>query len=124
MRLHLKINDVEGQDERKRHILLVDDESLREALQEHEGWMMQEVVKTWLMRKPSLMSQILDDPDLRNTIYNQEKARREARSEQRQRHKQFEIDRIRRQERHQASIATRKALDFYHDVLGIEKEES
>lgn len=26
--------------------------------------------------------------------------------------------------RHQASIATRKALDFYHDVLGIEKEES
>lgn len=52
MRLHLKINDVEGQDERKRHILLVDDE------------------------------------------------------------------------RHRASIATRQALDFYHDVLGIEKEES
>jgi hypothetical protein len=52
-----------------------------------------------------------------------EKAKRETRSEQRERHRQFEIERQRRRDNHKASIATRKALDFYHDILGIDKEE-
>ena len=103
MEIHLKINDVAGMDEEKRHILRVDCEELRRMLKERKLW-----------------EKLLEDPDIRNTIYMQEKARREAKSEQRERHRQFEIERQRRLDQHKASIATRKALDFYHDILGID----
>jgi len=52
------------------------------------------------------------------------KARREEKSEKRERHHQFEIEKRRRQEAHKASIATRKALNFYRDILGIEEDET
>lgn len=38
MELHLKINDVVGMDDEKRHILRVDGEQLIAALMEHKGW--------------------------------------------------------------------------------------
>lgn len=103
MEIHLKINDVVGMDDDKRHIIRVDTEEIRRMLKERKLW-----------------EQLLDDNDIRNTIYMQEKARREAKAEQRERHRQFEIEKRRKQEAHKASIATRKALDFYHDILGIE----
>ena len=122
MELHLKINDVVGMDDQKRHILRVDDESLRAALMEHPGWLSQNVVKEWLLKHNTrLLNEIIDDPTLRNNIYMDEKAKREAKSERRERHRQFEIEKRRRQEQHQASIATRKALDFYRDILGIDE---
>lgn len=123
MELHLKINDVVGMDEQKRHIIRVDDESLRAALLDHPGWITQCVVKDFLLKHNTrLLNEIIEDPTLRNNIYMAEKAKREAKSEQRERHRQFEIDKRRREEQHKASIATRKALDFYHDILGIDNE--
>ena len=41
MELHLKINDVVGMDDQKRHILHVDGEQLLKALMEHKGWIAQ-----------------------------------------------------------------------------------
>ena len=121
MELHLKINDVVGMDEEKRHIIRVDDESLRDALLAHPGWITQCVVKDFLMKHNTrLLNEIIEDPTLRNTIYMDEKAKRDAKAEQRERHRQFEIERQRRIDQHKASIATRKALDFYHDILGID----
>ena len=121
MELHLKINDVVGMDDQKRHILRVDGEQLTSALMEHPGWVEQQLVKDLLMKRPRLMSEIISDPDVRNTIYMQEKAKRDAKGEKRERHRLFEIERQRRQDQHQASIATRKALDFYHDILGMDE---
>lgn len=124
MELHLKINDVLGMDEQKRHIVRVNDEDLRDALFLHPRWIAQCVVKEFLLKHNTrLLNEIIEDPTLRNNIYMTEKAKREARSEQRERHRQFEIERQRRRDQHKASIATRKALDFYHDILGIDKEE-
>ena len=122
MELHLKINDVVGMDDQKRHILRVDDESLRDAIFAHPGWITQCVVKDFLLKHNTrLLNEIIDDPTLRNNIYMDEKAKREAKSERRERHRQFEIEKRRRQEQHQASIATRKALDFYRDILGMDE---
>jgi hypothetical protein len=67
MELHLKINDVVGMDDEKRHILRVDDESLREALLAHPGWITQCVVKDFLLKHNTrLLNEIIDDPTLRN----------------------------------------------------------
>lgn len=106
MEIHLKISDVLGMDDEKRHILYVDCEEIRRMLKERKIW-----------------EQLLDDPDVRNSIYMKEKARREAKAEQRERHRQFEIEAQKRRDQHKASIATRKALNFYHDILGIESQE-
>lgn len=122
MELHLKINDVIGMDDQNRHILRVDGEQLLKALMEHQSWLAQNVIKDYLMKhNTKLLNEIIDDNDLRNTIYMNEKARREAKAEKRERHRLYQIEAQRRHEQHQASIATRKALDFYHDILGIEK---
>lgn len=100
-------------DDQKRHILLVDEESLRTALMEHDGWLTQNVIKEWLMkRQPKLLSEVIDDPTLRNVIYMQEKAKREAKGEQRKRKED-----LKRQ-----SIADRQAFNFYRDILGIKEE--
>jgi len=78
MELHLKINDVVGMDDEKRHIIRVDGESLRDALLEHKRWIAQYVVKDFLLRHNTrLLNEIIEDNDLRNTIYMSEKARRE-----------------------------------------------
>ena len=131
MRLALKINDVEGQDDRKRHILLVDDESLREALWEHKGWMTQNVVKEWLMKHPALMSEVIDDPQLRNVIYMQEKAKREEKQEKKRqrihteeqlKEKREEVKRQRQNEQFEKSRAYRRSINFYRDILGIDDE--
>ena len=123
MEIHLKINDVVGMDDEKRHILRVDDESLRRALHEHEGWMTQNVVREWLMKHPGLMSEIVDDPQLRNVIYMQEKAKREQKAENRKRMKQAEIDKQRRRDQFIASANYRKSVDYIHGVLGWNNEE-
>lgn len=123
MRLCLKINNVEGMDDQKRHILLVDEESLRTALMEHDGWLTQNVIKEWLMkRQPKLLSEVIDDPTLRNVIYMQEKAKREAKGEQRERKRLFEIERKRKEDLKRQSIADRQAFNFYRDILGIKEE--
>ena len=111
-------------DDEKRHILRVDDESLRRALHEHEGWMTQNVVREWLMKHPGLMSEIVDDPQLRNVIYMQEKAKREQKAENRKRMKQAEIDKQRRHDQFVASQNYRKSVDYIHGVLGWNNEES
>ena len=123
MEIHLKINDVVGMDEEKRHILRVDDESLRAALMEHPRWLTQNVVKEWLLKKPSLLNEIIDDPAMRNNIYLDEKAKREAKAERRERHRQFEIEKRRKEEQRQASLNYRKAVNFYHDILEIKDDE-
>ena len=123
MRLCLKINNVEGMDDQKRHILLVDEKSLRTALMEHDGWLTQNVIKEWLMkRQPKLLSEVIDDPTLRNVIYMQEKAKREAKGEQRERKRLFEIERKRKEDLKRQSIADRQAFNFYRDILGIKEE--
>lgn len=104
MEIHLKINDVVGMDDEKRHIIRVDTEEIRRMLKDRKLW-----------------EPLLEDNEIRNTIYMQEKARREAKAEKRERHRQFEIEAQRRRDQHKASIATRKALDFFHDILGIEE---
>ena len=81
MELHLKINDVVGMDDQKRHIIRVDGESLRDALLEHKRWIAQYVVKDFLLRHNiRLLNEIIEDNDLRNTIYMSEKNRREAKN--------------------------------------------
>lgn len=119
MEVHLKVKDVVGMDEYKRHVFLVDNEEFKKTILEHEGFLLQEVLKEYFLRhKTKLLSDIIDDNDLRNTIYMQEKAKREAKSEQRERHRLFEIEKRRRQEQHQASVNYRKHVDYIHDILG------
>ena len=105
MELHLKINDVVGMDDQKRHIIRVDDESLRDALLAHPGWITQCVVKDFLLKHNTrLLNEIIDDPTLRNNIYMAEKAKR-------RRHDQFI-----------ASQNYRKSVDYIHNVLGWNNE--
>ena len=107
--LTVKINDVVGMDDEKRHILRVDDESLREALLAHPGWITQCVVKDFLLKHNTrLLNEIIDDPTLRNNIYMDEKAKREQKAERRERHRQDEIAKQRR----------RQSVDYIHNVLG------
>jgi hypothetical protein len=81
MEIHLKIKDVVGMDDQKRHILRVDVEEVKRILQERKLW-----------------NELLDDPALRNSIYLQEKARRESSADHRERRRLFEIDKRRRQD--------------------------
>ena len=123
MELHLKINDVVGMDDEKRHILRVDDESLRSALLEHPGWITQCVVKDFLLKHNTrLLNEILEDPTLRNNIYMDEKAKRERKAENRKRMKQAEIDKQRRREQFIASKNYRQSVDYIHNVLGWNNE--
>ena len=124
MELHLKINDVVGMDDEKRHILRVDDESLRSALLEHPGWITQCVVKDFLLKHNTrLLNEILEDPTLRNNIYMDEKAKREQKAENRKRMKQAEIDKQRRREQFIASKNYRQSVDYIHNVLGWNDEQ-
>ena len=104
-------------DDEKRHIIRVNDESLRAALLEKKGWLAQCVVKEFLLKHNThLLAEIIEDPVLRNTIYMAEKAKREQ-------SRGIREQRARREEQHKASIATRKALNLYRDILGIDENE-
>ena len=105
MEIHLKINDVLGMDDDKRHILRVDTEEIRR-----------------MMRDRGIWEQLLDDPNIRNTIYMQEKAKREQKAENRKRMKQAEIDKQRRREQFIASKNYRQSVDYIHNVLGWNNE--
>jgi hypothetical protein len=119
MELHLKINDVVGMDDEKRHILRVDGEQLIAALMEHKGWLAQNVVKEWLLKHNTrLLNEIIDDPTLRNNIYMDEKAKREQKAERRERHRQDEIAKQRRRDQFIASKNYRQSVDYIHNVLG------
>ena len=119
MEIHLKINDVVGMDEQRRHILRVDDESLRDALFAHPGWITQCVVKEFLLKHNTrLLNEIIDDPALRNNIYMDEKAKREQKAERRERHRQDEIAKQRRHDQFIASMNYRQSVDYIHNVLG------
>lgn len=119
MELHLKINDVVGMDDEKRHILRVDGEQLISALMEHKGWLAQNVVKEWLLKHNTrLLNEIIDDPTLRNNIYMDEKAKREQKAERRERHRQDEIAKQRRRDQFIASKNYRQSVDYIHNVLG------
>ena len=124
MEIHLKINDVVGMDDEKRHILRVDDESLRDALLAHPGWITQCVVKDFLLKHNTrLLNEIIDDPTLRNNIYMDEKAKREQKAERRERHRQDEIAKQRRRDQFIASKNYRQSVDYIHNVLGWNDEE-
>lgn len=125
MELHLKINDVVGMDDEKRHILRVDEESLRTALMAHPGWLTQNVVKEWLLKHNTrLLNEIIDDPTLRNNIYMAEKAKRDGKAEQRERHRLFEIEKKRRHDQFVASQNYRQSVDYIHNVLGWNNDET
>jgi hypothetical protein len=102
----MKINDVVGMDDEKRHIIRVDTEEIRRMLKERKLW-----------------EQLLDDNDIRNTIYMQEKARREEKAERRERHRQCEIEKQRRRDQFIASKNYRQSVDYIHNVLGWNNEE-
>ena len=123
MELHLKINDVVGMDDEKRHILRVDGEQLIAALMEHKGWLAQNVVKDWLLKHNTrLLNEIIDDPTLRNNIYMAEKAKRDDKTEQRERHRLFEIEKKRKHDQFIASKNYRQSVDYIHNVLGWNNE--
>lgn len=123
MELHLKINDVVGMDDQKRHIIRVDDESLRDALFAHPGWITQCVVKDFLLKHNTrLLNEIIEDPTLRNNIYMDEKAKREKKAERRERHRQDEIAKQRRRDQFIASKNYRQSVDYIHNVLGWNNE--
>jgi hypothetical protein len=123
MEIHLKINDVRGQDEKGRHILWINDEDLRQWLDEHQGYVLQTIVQPMLKHHPGKLQEIIDDPQIRNVIYMQEKAKREQKAENRQRMKQAEIDKQRRREQFIASKNYRQSVDYIHNVLGWNNEE-
>ena len=125
MELHLKINDVVGMDDEKRHILRVDGEQLIAALMEHKGWLAQNVVKDWLLKHNTrLLNEIIDDPTLRNNIYMAEKAKRDGKAEQRERHRLFEIEKKRKHDQFIASQNYRQSVDYIHNVLGWNNDET
>lgn len=113
-----------GMDEENRHIIRVDDESLRQALLEHPGWITQCVVKEFLLKHSTrLLNKIIEDPTLRNNIYMDEKAKREQKAERRERHRQDEIAKQRRHDQFLASKNYRQSVDYIHNVLGWNNEE-
>ena len=111
-------------DDQKRHIIRVDDESLRDALFAHPGWITQCVVKDFLLKHNTrLLNEILDDPTLRNNIYMDEKAKREQKAERRERHRQDEIAKQRRRDQFIASKNYRQSVDYIHNVLDWNNEQ-
>ncbi len=118
MEIHLKINDVRGQDEKGRHILWINDEDLRLWLEEHQQYVIQTILQPMLKHHPGKLQEIIDDPTIRNVIYMQEKAKREQKAENRKRMKQAEIDKQRRRDQFIASKNYRQSVDYIHNVLG------
>jgi chromosomal replication initiation ATPase DnaA len=124
MEIHLKINDVRGQDEKGRHILWINDEDLRLWLEEHQQYVIQTILQPMLKHHPVKLQEIIEDPTMRNVIYMQEKAKREQKSENRKRMRQAEIDKQRRREQFVASKNYRQSVDYIHNVLGWNNEDT
>ena len=124
MEIHLKINDVRGQDEKGRHILWIDDEDLRLWLEEHQQYVIQTILQPMLKHHPGKLQEIIDDPTMRNVIYMQEKAKREQKAENRKRMRQAEIDKQRRRDQFIASKNYRQSVDYIHNVLGWNNEDT
>lgn len=124
MEIHLKINDVRGQDEKGRHILWINDEDLRLWLEEHQQYVIQNVLQPMLKHHPGKLQEIIDDHTIRNVIYMQEKAKREQKAENRKRMKQADIDKQRRRDQFIASKNYRQSVDYIHNVLGWNNEET
>ena len=122
MEIHLKINDVRGQDEKGRHILWINDEDLRLWLEEHQQYVIQTILQPMLKHHPGKLQEIIDDPTMRNVIYMQEKAKREQKAENRKRMRQAEIDKQRRRDQFIASKNYRQSVDYIHNVLGWNNE--
>ena len=122
MEIHLKINDVRGQDEKGRHILWINDEDLRLWLEEHQQYVIQTILQPMLKHHPGKLQEIIDDPTIRNVIYMQEKAKREQKAENRKRMRQAEIDKQRRRDQFIASKNYRQSVDYIHNVLGWNNE--
>ena len=127
MRIELKVKDVEGMTDEKRHVFIVDNEEFKRCIMQHPEFFLQEIVKQEFIQKhhTKALSMLINDVELRNTIYMQEKQRREQRAENRQRMKQAEIDKQRRREQFIASKNYRQSVDYIHNVLGWnDKEEN
>jgi hypothetical protein len=92
-------------DDEHRHIIRVDTEEIRRMLKDRKLW-----------------EPLLEDNDIRNTIYMQEKARREEKAERRERHRQCEIEKQRRRDQFIASKNYRQSVDYIHNVLGWNNE--
>ena len=124
MEIHLKINDVRGLDEKGRHILWINDEDLRLWLEDHQQYVIQTILQPMLKHHPGKLQEIIDDPTIRNVIYMQEKAKREQKSENRKRMRQAEIDKQRRRDQFIASKNYRQSVDYIHNVLCWNNEDT
>ena len=122
MRIELKINDVLEMTEEKRHVFLVDNEEFKRCIMQHQEFVKQEIIREILAHDTKLMSEILDNKDIRNTIYMQEKAKREKKAVERVKTKQAQIDKQRRRETFIASVNYRKSVDYIHNVLGWDND--
>lgn len=122
MKIELKIKDVECMTDEKRHVFLVDNEELKRCIMQHQEFVKQEIIREILAHDTKLMSEILDNKDIRNTIYMQEKAKREKKAVERVKIKQAQIDKQRRREAFIASVNYRKSVDYIHNVLGWNNE--
>ena len=67
MEIHVKINDVRGQDEKGRHILWINDEDLRLWLEEHQQYVIQTILQPMLKHHPGKLQEIIDDPTMRTS---------------------------------------------------------
>ena len=118
MKIELKIKDVLEMTEEKRHIFLVDNEEFKRCIMQHQEFVKQEIIREIIAHDAKLMSEILDNKDIRNTIYMQEKAKREKKAVERVKIKQAQIDKQRRREAFMSSVNYRKSVDYIHNVLG------
>ena len=118
MEVHLKVKDVIGQDKDKRHVFFVDNEEFKRCIMQHQEFVKQEIIREIIAHDAKLMSEILDNKDIRNTIYMQEKAKREKKAVERVKIKQAQIDKQRRREAFMSSVNYRKSVDYIHNVLG------
>lgn len=122
MRIELKVNDVLEMTEEKRHVFLVDNEELKRCIMQHQEFVKQEIIREILLHDTKLVSEILDNKDIRNTIYMQEKVKREKKAVGRVKTKQAQIDKQRRREAFIASVNYRKSVDYIHNILGWDNE--
>lgn len=118
MKIELKIKDVECMTDEKRHVFLVDNEEFKRCIMQHQEFVKQEIIREILAHDTKLMSEILDNKDIRNTIYMQEKVKREKKAVERVKTKQAQIDKQRRREAFIASVNYRKSVDYIHNILG------
>ena len=108
MEIHLKINDVVGMDDDKRHILLIDNDELRR-----------------MFREPKVMENlVMQDRDFCNRVYLQEKNRREKKQAKYASIQAEKTKEKREQERRRAAFIKEGSVEYLHEILGWNKPES